>query len=185
MIDKSTGCIGDNDPIDICELGSVKQERGSVISVKVLGSLGLIDEGEADWKVLVINVNDPLASKLNDLNDLDNEMPGILEATRDWFKIYKVPDGKPPNKFALNGKFFDRDFSLDLIKHAHQAWHSLTKQEYNEKISLLNTRLNNKHTITNEKALGILEETNRSLNDFEKKPFIEKVHYIERSKLVN
>ena len=185
MIDNSTGCIGDNDPIDVCELGSIKQERGAVISVKVLGSLGLIDEGEADWKVLVINVNDPLASKLNDLNDLDSEMPGILEATRDWFKIYKVPDGKPPNKFAQNGKFFNRDFSLDLIKHAHQAWFNLSKQVSNQKISLINTRLNNKHTVKNEQALSILEEKSRSLNEFEKKPFIEKVHYIERSKLVD
>ena len=169
----------------MCELGSIKQERGSVISVKVLGCLGLIDEGEADWKVLTINVNDPLANKLNDLNDLNSEMPGILDATRDWFRIYKVPDGKPTNKFANDGQFFDRDFTLDLIKHAHKAWVSLSNQASNEKISLVNTRLSNKHTITKEHALNILEEQNKSLKDYEKKPFVEKVHYIERSKLVD
>ena len=33
--------------------------------VKVLGVLAMIDEGETDWKVIVIDVNDPMASELN------------------------------------------------------------------------------------------------------------------------
>lgn len=39
--------------------------RGEVLQVKVLGVLTLIDEDETDWKVLAININDPLADKLN------------------------------------------------------------------------------------------------------------------------
>lgn len=38
---------------------------GQVIQVKVLGILALIDEGETDWKVIAINVEDPDASSLN------------------------------------------------------------------------------------------------------------------------
>lgn len=34
--------------------------------------------------------------------------PGYLEATVDWFKWYKVPDGKPENKFAFNEEFKDK-----------------------------------------------------------------------------
>jgi inorganic pyrophosphatase len=37
----------------------------SLQQVKVLGALCLIDQGEADWKVVAINVNDPLAERLN------------------------------------------------------------------------------------------------------------------------
>lgn len=33
--------------------------------VKVLGVMALIDEGETDWKLLAIDVNDPVASKMN------------------------------------------------------------------------------------------------------------------------
>lgn len=42
--------------------------------------------------------------------------PGYLEATVDWFKRYKVPDGKPENQFAFNGEFKDsvQHFSLGL-----------------------------------------------------------------------
>lgn len=37
------------------------------VKVKALGVLAMIDEGETDWKVIVIDVNDPLAKQLNGL----------------------------------------------------------------------------------------------------------------------
>ena len=37
MVDKETGCIGDNDPLDVCEIGSTILGRGAVAQVKVLG----------------------------------------------------------------------------------------------------------------------------------------------------
>lgn len=33
--------------------------------MKALGVIGLIDEGQTDWKIIAINVNDPNAAKLN------------------------------------------------------------------------------------------------------------------------
>jgi inorganic pyrophosphatase len=60
-----TRAVGDNDPVDVCEIGEVVAYPGQVKQVKVLGTMALLDEGETDWKVIVIDVNDPLASKLN------------------------------------------------------------------------------------------------------------------------
>ena len=34
--------------------------------------------GETDWKVIAINVEDPLAQKLHDINDVEAHMPGFL-----------------------------------------------------------------------------------------------------------
>ena len=50
--------------------------------------------GETDWKILCIDVTDPLAEKLNDVSDIETHMPGFLAATVEWFTIYKMPDGK-------------------------------------------------------------------------------------------
>lgn len=36
-----------------------------MIKVKVLGTLALIDEGETDWKIIAINVEDPEAENYN------------------------------------------------------------------------------------------------------------------------
>ena len=59
----------------------------------------MIDEGETDWKVklqmciyinlntntikvMAIDVNDPLAENLNDIQDVDKIMPGFLKVRR-------------------------------------------------------------------------------------------------------
>ncbi|NXR64345.1 IPYR pyrophosphatase, partial [Rhadina sibilatrix] len=123
--DENTGCCGDNDPIDVCEIGSKVCSRGEVIKVKVLGTLALIDEGETDWKVIAINVEDPEADSYNDIEDVRRMKPGYLEATVDWFRRYKVPDGKPENQFAFNGEFKGKDFALDVIKGTHEHWKAL------------------------------------------------------------
>jgi inorganic pyrophosphatase len=70
----------------------------------------LLDEGETDWKIIVIDVNDPLAEKLNDIDDVETHMPGLLSATVEWFRFYKVPDGKPVNQVAFGGQFKDRRY---------------------------------------------------------------------------
>lgn len=57
---------------------------------------------------MAIDVNDELAPKLNDIGDVENEMPGVLAATHEWFRVYKMPTGKPANQFAFNGQFKDR-----------------------------------------------------------------------------
>ena len=77
--DESTNCKGDNDPIDVCEIGHKIHARGAVIQVKVLGVFAMIDEGETDWKVICIDVTDPLAENLNDIHDVDKVMPGFLK----------------------------------------------------------------------------------------------------------
>ena len=43
--DSHTECKGDNDPLDVCEIGTKIAKRGDVKQVKVLGTLALIDEG--------------------------------------------------------------------------------------------------------------------------------------------
>lgn len=185
-VDKTTGCIGDNDPLDVIELGSVKQNRGEVIQVKVLGALGLIDEGEADWKILAIDIYDKLASELNDIHDVETKLPGVLETTKDWFKHYKIPMGKPANKFALDGKFFDREFSFKIIEKSFNAWSNLISQKENKKaISLVNTSLDNLNTLNEKMVRNRLEKhfqnlKNGNLKSEKNIKELEKLYYIKR-----
>jgi hypothetical protein len=43
-----------------------------------------------------------------DISDVERLKPGYLEATVDWFRRYKVPDGKPENEFAFDAEFKDK-----------------------------------------------------------------------------
>ena len=86
-----TKAKGDNDPIDVCEIGEEVGYPGQIKQVKILGTMALLDEGETDWKLIAIDVNDPLAPKLNDIEDVERHLPGLLRATNEFWRIYKVP----------------------------------------------------------------------------------------------
>lgn len=119
------GCRGDNDPLDVCEIGARIIKPGAIRPVKVLGILGMIDEGECDWKVVVIDAEDKWAPFINDIDDVEKEMPGMLDAIREWYRTYKIPDGKPPNVFCLDEKFMDKKYADAVIDECHHAWEEL------------------------------------------------------------
>jgi inorganic pyrophosphatase len=85
-----TKAKGDNDPIDVCEIGEEVGYPGQIKQIKILGTMALLDEGETDWKIIAIDVNDPLAPKLNDIEDVERHLPGLLRATNEFWRIYKV-----------------------------------------------------------------------------------------------
>lgn len=42
------------------------------------------------------------------IDDVRRTRPGHLEATVDWLRKYKMPDGKPENKFGFNEQLQDK-----------------------------------------------------------------------------
>jgi len=127
--DEATNCLGDNDPIDIIEIGEKVHKRGAIVQVKVLGVTALIDEGETDWKLIAIDVTDPLASKVEELSDVETFFPGLLAATFEWFRIYKVPTGKGVNTFGFNGEYQNREFAHKIIEQTHGFWKALIQEQ--------------------------------------------------------
>ena len=141
VVHPETKAKGDNDPLDVCEIGELVGYTGQVKQVKVLGVMALLDEEETDWKVIVIDINDPLAPKLNDVEDVERHLPGLLRATNEWFRIYKIPDGKPENQFAFTGECKNKKYvsqtkspaananndryALDVVHECAEAWDRL------------------------------------------------------------
>jgi inorganic pyrophosphatase len=116
------GFFGDNDPIDVVEIGSSSLEMGSVKAVKPLGVLAMIDDGELDWKVLAVAVDDPLAEQYDDISDVPES---IQAGVREWFRWYKTPDDKPVNEFGFEEKFLDKARAVEVIAETHEAWKKL------------------------------------------------------------
>ncbi|XP_027364793.1 soluble inorganic pyrophosphatase 6, chloroplastic isoform X1 [Abrus precatorius] len=122
------GALGDNDPVDVVEIGETRRKIGEVLKVKPLGALAMIDEGELDWKIVAISLDDPKASLVNDVNDVEKHFPGTLTAIRDWFRDYKIPDGKPANKFGLGNQAANKDYALKVITETNESWNKLIKR---------------------------------------------------------
>ncbi|KAH9694846.1 Soluble inorganic pyrophosphatase 6 [Citrus sinensis] len=121
------GAFGDNDPVDVVEIGERRRKIGEILKVKPLGALAMIDEGELDWKIVAISLDDPKAALVNDVDDVEKHFPGTLTAIRDWFRDYKIPDGKPANKFGLGNKAADKDYALKVITETNESWAKLVK----------------------------------------------------------
>merc|ERR1711918_37820 len=98
---------------------------GSVAQVKPVGIYAMIDDGELDWKVIAINVNDPKAAEINDVEDVEVHFPGELEKIRVWFRDYKMPDGKPANKFGLDDKCMNKAYTMQVIDETHEFYNKL------------------------------------------------------------
>ncbi|ORX46370.1 inorganic pyrophosphatase [Piromyces finnis] len=122
---KDTQTYGDNDPLDIIEIGQKIAKQGEVKQVKILGVMAFIDEGETDWKLIGIDINDPMSSKLDDVDSIKKYCPGFIENTRRWFEIYKIPDGKQKNIFVFNGEFKNKEYANNVIHEAHLEWKKL------------------------------------------------------------
>jgi 3'-phosphoadenosine 5'-phosphosulfate synthase len=95
--DPRTGAYGDGDPIDAIEIGMGPLAMGSIVPVKVLGSMELIDEGETDHKIIVLRQTDQHFDSIDTVADLERYFPGTVDRLVDWLKNYKTSDGKPQN----------------------------------------------------------------------------------------
>ncbi len=89
----------------------------------------MIDEGEADWKLITIDKDDKWAPFINNINDVEEQLPGMLDAIREWYRTYKIPDGKPPNTFGLDEKFMDKDYAFGIMEECNHAWKELISGE--------------------------------------------------------
>lgn len=123
------GVFGDNDPVDVVEIGSRALAAGGVYAVKPLGVYAMIDDGELDWKVIAIAADDPKADSLNDVEDVEREMPGELEKIRVWFRDYKTPDGKPQNSYGFNDECLNKEFTLGVIRETNEFYNKLKSGE--------------------------------------------------------
>lgn len=85
LLPRSAG--GDGDPLDIVVLGDAL-ERGTVVPVRLIGVLRLIDRGEQDDKLIAVRPGTPLGA-VRSIAVLDAQFPGITSILATWFTRYK------------------------------------------------------------------------------------------------
>ncbi len=42
--------------------------------------------------------------------------PGEIQKVLEWFRDYKIPDGKPANKFGYDNKCMNKEFTMHVIE---------------------------------------------------------------------
>ncbi|KAJ7070577.1 inorganic diphosphatase [Mycena amicta] len=112
-------------PLHACEIGERIAQVGDVRRVRVLGIMAPRDEGVLCWTLLVVDVADPLAKHLHSIADVDRQCPGLLTATKEWFRLYKLPDAKGENTFDLNGEVKGTALARDIVRMSNESWRNL------------------------------------------------------------
>merc|ERR1712161_143992 len=97
------GAFGDDDPIDVVEIGASSQEMGAIVPVKPLGVLSMIDDGD----------------------DIEKYYPGTVSGIREWFRWYKTPNDKPINGFGHGEKALNAAKAVEVIKETNEFYLNL------------------------------------------------------------
>jgi Inorganic pyrophosphatase len=79
---------------------------------------------------------------MNDIDDVEKVMPGKLKEVFEFLRDYKIPDGKPANKFAFNDEVKDKAFAMGIIKETYDEWRKLVDGKVDAKgVSITNAKL--------------------------------------------
>ncbi len=94
---------GDGDPLDICVLSERPIDRAEVIlSARVIGGIHMIDQGEADDKIISVLDNDRYYQKIKDITELPEV---LIERINHYFGTYKLIPGQKENDVFVDRVF--------------------------------------------------------------------------------
>ncbi len=81
----------DNDPLDILILGQNSVHPLSLLRAKPIGVMKMIDQGEADDKIIAVHADDPEYCDYSDISELPKH---LLKTLQRFFEDYKILEGK-------------------------------------------------------------------------------------------
>ncbi len=81
----------DGDPMDVLVIMEQPTFPGCLIEARPIGIMGMIDGGDADYKILAVPVNDP---RFDDFKDIDDVPEHFKKEIKHFFQVYKTLEGK-------------------------------------------------------------------------------------------
>ncbi len=89
-----TGVVGDGDPLDICVLSERGIPQGNIfLNAIPIGGLLMIDNNEADDKIIAVLEGDVTFGAIKDLEQCP---PALIDRLKHYFLSYKQLPGEPP-----------------------------------------------------------------------------------------
>ncbi|MBT4855231.1 MAG: inorganic pyrophosphatase [Halieaceae bacterium] len=122
--------VADGDPLDICIFSERLITRADILlNARVVGGIQMIDEGEADDKIIAVLEGDNIWGEVNDIKDLP---PIKTERLQHYFSTYKMIPGKNV-EIRVDG-VYGRDEALEVIAASQKDYqnhygHLLQKTE--------------------------------------------------------
>lgn len=101
----------DKDPLDILVLSQIEVIPRCIVPARVIGVMRMLDNGEADDKIIAVANNDMSVNHFKDISELPEH---FLKEMRSFFEDYK----KLENKEVIVEDFQNRDVAMEIIKQS-------------------------------------------------------------------
>lgn len=101
----------DNDPLDVLVLGQEPVVPLSILAVKPIGVMKMLDQGEADDKIIAVHAHDPEYNHYGSIKELP---PHRLTEVQRFFEDYKILE----KKVVKIESFLDREDALKIVRQA-------------------------------------------------------------------
>jgi len=98
----------DKDPLDILVLSQLEFVPLCLVSAKVIGVMRMVDQGDADDKIIAVCAGDPSVNHINDISELPKH---FISELRNFFEDYK----KLEHKTVLVEDFLDHKLAQQII----------------------------------------------------------------------
>jgi inorganic pyrophosphatase len=105
----------DGDPLDVLVLVDTPSFTGCIQTVRPIGVLEMIDQGQPDEKILAVGADNP---RYKDVNEYSEVYPHILREIKHFFSIYKDLEGK---RVEARG-WMDAAAAKEMIVKAQKAY---------------------------------------------------------------
>lgn len=117
-----TNIIGDGDPLDICILTEKTIPHGNILMQAVpIGGLRMIDNNEADDKIIAIMKNDAVYGEYNDITDCP---PQLIERLKHYFLTYKLKPGEATSQVEIT-HIYNKEEAYEVIKNSRLDYEEL------------------------------------------------------------
>jgi inorganic pyrophosphatase len=111
----------DHDPLDILVLGQVPVVPLAILIAKPIGVMKMLDQGEADDKIIAVHADDPEYAHYASIHELP---PHRMIEIRRFFEDYKILE----KKSVVIEKFSDQTVAFEIIQTAAQAYIKMKPQ---------------------------------------------------------
>ena len=101
----------DKDPLDILVLSQINLVPLCLVKAKVIGVMHMVDNGEADDKIIAVATDD---MSVNHISDIDQLPPHFIKEMRQFFEEYK----KLENKSVKIEEFQNRATALKVVSQS-------------------------------------------------------------------
>ena len=116
--------IGDGDPLDICVLTERDVSHGDIlVKARPIGGLRMIDDNEADDKIIAVLDQDPIYDTYEDISDCPNK---VIDRLIHYFKTYKAAPGEDHVPCEITD-IYGRDEAMEIIEKS--------KNDYSKRFS--------------------------------------------------